>query len=440
MRKPILAIVGRPNVGKSTLFNRIVGGRAAVVEAQPGVTRDRLYRDAEWAGIRFTVVDTGGIATTGDDMAARVTAQAYRAIEEADVILFLLDGQSGLLPEDREVAAILRRTAKPVIVAVNKVDRFDQPLPTAEFYELGLGEPIPLSAREGLNVGDLLDEAVALLPKGEAEKGDTEEEPVSVAIIGRPNVGKSSLLNALLGEERVIVSDVAGTTRDAVDTFFTRGGRRYVFIDTAGIRRKSRISEPIERYSVLRAQKAINRADVALLVLNAVDGVTAQDQRIAGLAEEAGRAIVIAVNKWDLVEKAPDTMDRYREAVRRELSFIGYAPIVFLSALTGQRVSTVFTAIDLARDQFNRRVPTAELNRLLQDAFLATPPPSDRGRRLKLLYATQAAVRPPTFILFVNDPELATNAYRRYLENQLRRAWGFAGTPVRIIWRRREAR
>lgn len=440
MRKAVLAIVGRPNVGKSTLFNRIVGGRAAVVEAQPGVTRDRLHRDAEWAGVPFTVVDTGGIATVSDDMAARVTAQARRAIEEADVIIFLLDGRSGLLPEDREVAAILRRSAKPVIVAVNKVDRFDQPLPTAEFYELGFGEPIPVSAREGLNVGDLLDEAVALLPRDEPRTGDGEEEPTSVAIIGRPNVGKSSLLNALLGEERVIVSEVAGTTRDAVDTFLARGERRYVLIDTAGIRRKSRISEPIERYSVQRAQKAINRADVALLVLDAVDGVTAQDQRIAGLAEEAGRAIVIVVNKWDLVEKASDTVDRYREAIRRELSFIGYAPVVFLSARTGQRVATVFPAIDRARDEFNRRVPTADLNRLLQDAFLATPPPSERGRRLRLLYATQAAVRPPTFVLFVNNPELATNAYRRYLENQLRRAWGFAGTPVRIIWRRRQAR
>ncbi|MDI6906299.1 MAG: ribosome biogenesis GTPase Der [Thermoanaerobacterales bacterium] len=440
MRKPILAIVGRPNVGKSTLFNRIVGGRAAVVEAQPGVTRDRIHREAEWAGVPFTVVDTGGIATVGDDMAARVTAQARRAIEEADVILFLLDGGSGLLPEDHEVAEILRRAAKPVIVAVNKVDRFDQPLPTAEFYELGFGEPIPLSAREGLNVGDLLDEAVALLPRDEAWTGDAAEEPTSVAIIGRPNVGKSSLLNALLGEERVIVSDAAGTTRDAVDTFLARGERRYVFIDTAGIRRKSRISEPIERYSVQRAQKAISRADVALLVLDAVDGVTAQDQRIAGWAEEAGRAIVLVVNKWDLVEKSSDTMDRYREAIRRELGFVGYAPVVFLSARTGQRVSSVFPAIDRARDEFARRVPTAELNRLLQDAFLATPPPSDRGRRLKLLYATQAAVRPPTFVLFVNDPELATNAYRRYLENQLRRAWGFVGTPVRIILRRREAR
>jgi len=439
LRKGILAIVGRPNVGKSTLFNRIVGGRAAVVDAQPGVTRDRLYRDTEWAGVPFTLIDTGGIATVDDDMAARVTAQARRAIEEADVIIFLLDGQTGILPEDREVAAILRRSAKPVIVAVNKVDRFDQPLPTPEFYELGFGEPIPVSAREGLNVGDLLDEAVSLLPAEETGAAVGDEEPTAVAIIGRPNVGKSSLLNALLGEERVIVSDVPGTTRDAVDTFLTRGERRYVFIDTAGIRRKNRISEPLERYSVQRAQKAINRADVALLVLDARDGVTAQDQRIAGLAEEAGRGIVIVVNKWDLVEKTTGTMDRYREAVLRELSFIDYAPVVFLSALTGRRVATVFPAIDRVREEFNRRVPTADLNRLLQDAFMAAPPPSARGRRLKLFYATQAAVRPPTFVLFVNDPELATKAYRRYLENRLRRAWGFTGTPVRIVWRRRQA-
>lgn len=440
MPKPILAIVGRPNVGKSTLFNRIIGGRTAVVEAQPGVTRDRLQRDAEWAGSVFTLVDTGGIAVDAEDnMAARVTAQARQAIAEADVILFLLDGAAGPLPEDHDIAHLLRRSGKPVVIGINKVDRFDLPLPTADFYSLGLGEPIPISAREGLNIGDLLDEVISLMPAYESEE-KTSQEPISVAVVGRPNVGKSSLVNAILGEERVIVSDTAGTTRDAIDTFIARGEHRYVYIDTAGIRRRSRVNERIERYSVLRAQKALARADVALLVLDAVDGVTAQDQRIAGLSEDAGKAMVIVVNKWDLVKKDARTMDQYVGDLRRELAFVTYAPIVFLSALTHQRIPTIFEAVDTAHGEYNHRVPTADLNRVLQDAVLATPPPAERGRRLKLYYATQVAVRPPTFVLFVNRPELATDAYRRYLENRLRRAWGFIGSPLRILWRRREAR
>ncbi|MEW6726366.1 MAG: ribosome biogenesis GTPase Der [Bacillota bacterium] len=439
MNKPLVAIVGRPNVGKSTLFNRIVGTRAAVVEAQPGVTRDRLHQDAEWAGRAFTLVDTGGIDTASEDtMATRVTAQAQQAIAEADLIMFVLDSRDGLVPEDIEVANILRRAGKPVIPVINKIDNFDQPLPLAEFYSLGLGDPVPVSAQLGLNVGDLLDEVVARLA---VEAGDTrEEQAVKVAFIGRPNVGKSSLVNSILGEERVIVSDIPGTTRDAIDTFLERDGRRYVFIDTAGIRRRSRISEPVERYSVMRSQRALERADIAVLVIDAVEGVTAQDKRIAGLAEEAGRGTIIAVNKWDLVPKDSGTMNRYTEAVRRELAFISYAPLVYTSAVTGHRVRNILDAVDSVYAQFTRRVQTSDFNRLMQDAFLAAPPPAEKGRRLKCYYATQVSTGPPTFVLFVNDPALGTNAYRRYLENQVRRAYGFEGTPVRIIWRGRETK
>jgi GTP-binding protein len=439
LNKPLVAIVGRPNVGKSTLFNRIVGTRAAVVEAQPGVTRDRLHQDAEWAGRAFTLVDTGGIDTASEDtMATRVTAQAQQAIAEADLIMFVLDSRDGLVPEDIEVANILRRAGKPVIPVINKIDNFDQPLPLAEFYSLGLGDPVPVSAQLGLNVGDLLDEVVARLA---VEAGDTrEEQAVKVAFIGRPNVGKSSLVNSILGEERVIVSDIPGTTRDAIDTFLERDGRRYVFIDTAGIRRRSRISEPVERYSVMRSQRALERADIAVLVIDAVEGVTAQDKRIAGLAEEAGRGTIIAVNKWDLVPKDSGTMNRYTEAVRRELAFISYAPLVYTSAVTGHRVRNILDAVDSVYAQFTRRVQTSDFNRLMQDAFLAAPPPAEKGRRLKCYYATQVSTGPPTFVLFVNDPALGTNAYRRYLENQVRRAYGFEGTPVRIIWRGRETK
>ncbi|MFZ5899437.1 MAG: ribosome biogenesis GTPase Der [Bacillota bacterium] len=439
MNKPLVAIVGRPNVGKSTLFNRIVGTRAAVVEAEPGVTRDRLYQDVEWSGKAFTLVDTGGIDTIAEDaIAARVTAQAQRAIAEADLIMFILDGRDGLVPEDIEVANILRRAGKPVIPVVNKIDNFDEPLPVAEFYSLGLGDPVPISAQLGLNLGDLLDDVVARLP---AKAEDRQaEQAIKVAFIGRPNVGKSSLVNSILGEERVIVSDIPGTTRDAIDTFLERDGRRYVFIDTAGIRRRSKISEPVERYSVMRSQKALERADIAVLVIDAVDGVTAQDKRIAGLAEEAGRGTIIVVNKWDLVQKDSGTMNRYTEAIRRELAFISYAPLVYTSALTGQRVRNILDAVHSVYAEFTRRVRTSDFNRLIQDAFLAAPPPAEKGRKLKCYYATQVSTGPPTFVLFVNDPALGTNAYRRYLENQVRCAYGFEGTPLRIIWRRREIR
>ncbi|MGC7879593.1 ribosome biogenesis GTPase Der, partial [Desulforudis sp. 1190] len=400
---------------------------------------DRLHQDAEWAGRAFTLVDTGGIDTASEDtMATRVTAQAQQAIAEADLIMFVLDSRDGLVPEDIEVANILRRAGKPVIPVINKIDNFDQPLPLAEFYSLGLGDPVPVSAQLGLNVGDLLDEVVARLA---VEAGATrEEQAVKVAFIGRPNVGKSSLVNSILGEERVIVSDIPGTTRDAIDTFLERDGRRYVFIDTAGIRRRSRISEPVERYSVMRSQRALERADIAVLVIDAVEGVTAQDKRIAGLAEEAGRGTIIAVNKWDLVPKDSGTMNRYTEAVRRELAFISYAPLVYTSAVTGHRVRNILDAVDSVYAQFTRRVQTSDFNRLMQDAFLAAPPPAEKGRRLKCYYATQVSTGPPTFVLFVNDPALGTNAYRRYLENQVRRAYGFEGTPVRIIWRGRETK
>jgi len=436
LTKPVVAIVGRPNVGKSTLFNRILGQRTAVVHPQAGVTRDRLYRDTEWGGHHFTLVDTGGIESkTEEPMAARVAAQARQAIVEADLVLFLVDGRTGLLPEDYQVAEILRRSGKPVILVVNKVDDFAKPLPTAEFYALGLGEPVPISAAEGLNTGDLLDMVIARLP---AVTAVPEAEAVRIAVIGRPNVGKSSLVNALLGEERVIVSDLPGTTRDAIDTRFCRGGGEYVLIDTAGIRRKAKIRASIERYSVLRAAKAVQRADVALLVLDAAEGVTNQDQKIAGLAEEAGKAVIIAVNKWDLLTPDKVSVARYREGIRDELRFIGYAPVLFVSARTGQGLEKLLDTVDAVMAQYRRQIPTRSLNQIVHDALMVTPPPAQKGKRLKFLYGTQVATGPPTFLMFVNDPGLVSQGYRRYLENQLRQVYGLTGTPVRFVFRRRE--
>ncbi|MDN5326719.1 MAG: GTPase [Moorella sp. (in: firmicutes)] len=434
MPKPIVAIVGRPNVGKSTLFNRITGGRVAIVEDTPGVTRDRLYRDAEWCGRQFTLVDTGGIATHQDDpLVARVRSQAEQALKEADVIIFLVDSRTGITADDEEIAGLLRRSNRPVILVANKVEDFSDPTLTHEFYRLGLGDPLPISAAHGLNTGDLLDRVVELLPAVPAGKAG---DALKVAVVGRPNVGKSSLVNRLLGEERVIVSDLPGTTRDAIDTYIRRGQREYILIDTAGMRRKSRVTVPIERYSVLRALRAVERADVVLVILDGTEGVTEQDKKIAGYGHEKGKAAIIVVNKWDLVLKDERTMDHYREAVRQELSFMAYAPVLFISALTGQRVGQVLTTIDAVAEEASRRVATGTLNAVVREAVLLTPPPSVKGQEVKIYYTTQVKVKPPTFVFFTNRPEDVHFSYQRYLENQLRQAFGFEGTPIRLIFRR----
>lgn len=434
MSKPIVAIVGRPNVGKSTLFNRITGGRVAIVEDIPGVTRDRLYRDAEWRGRHFTLVDTGGIASRQDDpLVARVRSQAEQALKEADVIIFLVDSRTGITADDEEIAGLLRRSGRPVILVTNKVEDFTDPSVTNEFYRLGLGDPLPISAAHGLNTGDLLDRVVELLPVSSvSEAGDA----LKVAVVGRPNVGKSSLVNRLLGEERVIVSDLPGTTRDAIDTYIRRGEREYILIDTAGMRRKSRITIPTERYSVLRALRAVERADIVLVILDATEGVTEQDKKIAGYGHEKGKGAIIIINKWDLVPKDERTMDHFREAVRQELSFMPYAPVLFISALTGQRVDRVLTTLDAVGEAASKRVATGILNNVVREAVLLTPPPSVRGREIKIYYATQVKVKPPTFVFFTNRPEEVHFSYQRYLENQLRQAFGFEGTPIRLIFRR----
>ncbi|BCV21483.1 ribosome biogenesis GTPase Der [Moorella sp. Hama-1] len=434
MSKPVVAIVGRPNVGKSTLFNRITGGRVAIVEDTPGVTRDRLYRDAEWCGRQFTLVDTGGIAARLDDpLVARVRSQAEQALKEADVIIFLVDSRTGITADDEEIAALLRRSDRPVLLVANKVEDFSDPTVTHEFYRLGLGDPLPISAAHGMNIGDLLDKVIELLPETPAgEEGDA----VKVAVVGRPNVGKSSLVNRLLGEERVIVSELPGTTRDAIDTYIRRGSKEYILIDTAGMRRKSRITAPTERYSVLRALRAVERADVVLVVLDGTEGVTEQDKKIAGYGHEQGKASIIIVNKWDLVPRDDKTMAHYREAVQQELTFMAYAPVLFISALTGQRVSQVLATIDTVGEAASRRIATGTLNSVVREAVLLTPPPAVKGQEVKIYYATQVKVKPPTFIFFTNRPEGVHFSYQRYLENQLRQAFGFAGTPIRLIFRR----
>jgi len=434
---PIVAIVGRPNVGKSALFNRIAGGRIAIVEGEPGVTRDRLYADAEWRGKRFTIVDTGGLDFREDEgIAGMARRQAELAMAEADVLLFVLDARAGLLPADIEVAEALRRSHKPLLVVANKVDGEALMPNVAEFYALGLGDPFPVSAEHGRGVADLLDAVIARFPDA-PEAGAETGGAIRVAVIGRPNVGKSSLVNRLAGEERSIVSDIPGTTRDAVDTLIERGSSRFVLVDTAGIRRKSRIDGAVERYSVLRALRAIDRATVCLMLLDATEGVTEQDKRICGYAHEAGKAIILVVNKWDLVEKDSKTMDRYEAQIRRELGFVQYAPILFVSAKTGQRVQRLFELIEYVAEQHALRIPTGRLNEALQEAVSRRQPPSDKGERLKLLYITQVGVQPPTFALFVNEPRLMHYSYARYLENQLREAFGFVGTPLVFSLRKR---
>lgn len=428
--KPIVAIVGRPNVGKSTLFNRLIGARHAIVEDVPGVTRDRLYRDATWLDRDFTVIDTGGIDFTdkNDQILTGILRQAAIAIEEAHVIIFVTDSRTGLTLEDREAADFLRRSGKPVILCVNKMDNFAKVDAIIDFYELGLGEPIPVSAIHGMNTGDLLDAVVAHFPpKHELQQ---EEACVSIAVVGRPNVGKSSLTNRLLGQERSIVADMAGTTRDAIDSDFRRNGELYRIIDTAGMRRRGKIAETTERYSVARALHAVDRSDVVLLVLDARDGVTEQDQRIAGYAHEAGKALVVIVNKWDLLKKNDRTMQEFAARLKENLAFMTYAQVVYVSALTGQRVNKIMDYVDSAAAEQVKRIPSSRLNEVLNEAVLLNPLPGDKGRRLKIFYASQAGVKPPTFLFFVNDSELMHFSYLRYLENQLRKNFGFEGTPL----------
>ncbi|MEW5899247.1 MAG: ribosome biogenesis GTPase Der [Bacillota bacterium] len=434
MPKPVVAIVGRPNVGKSTLFNRLVGERVAIVEEKPGVTRDRLEKDVEWSGRVFTLVDTGGLDfQETDEISGKTRRQVELAIREADVLLFLVDARAGLTPADEEIAQMLRRSEKPVLLVANKAEKFAGE--HYDFFRLGLGEPIPVSAALGLNTGDLLDQILQALPAREEEA--CPEELIRVAVVGRPNVGKSSLVNKILGFERVIVSPQPGTTRDAIDTLFEHAGRRFLLVDTAGIRRKSKIDEATERYSVMRAFKAIDSCDVSLVMLDALEGVTEQDKRIAGYVHEKGKASILTVNKWDLLKKDKRAADRYREEVDQELPFLSYAPVAFISALTGKGIRQLLQLVVDVWGEFNRTIPTGSLNALLADLQLRNPPPSQKGKRLKIFYGTQVQNRPPTFALFVNDPELLHFSYLRYLENQLRLAWGFTGTPLRFFFRRR---
>ncbi|MZP28864.1 ribosome biogenesis GTPase Der [Heliobacterium undosum] len=438
MAKPIVAIVGRPNVGKSTLFNRLTGGRVAIVEDQPGVTRDRLYRDANWLDREFTVVDTGGLdfGDRENPFSAIIHKQAEAAMEEADVILFLVDGRSGITADDEAVATILRKAKKPVFLVVNKIEDFSQRERYFDFYSLGLGEPIPISASHGMNTGDLLDAVVAVLPENNGD--DEDPDAIKIAVIGRPNVGKSSLVNAILGQERVIVSDIPGTTRDAIDTAFDRDNKRYILIDTAGMRRKGKIDEAVERYSVMRSLRAIDRSDVVLMVIDASQGVTEQDKKIAGYAHEAGKACVLVLNKWDLVPKDDKTMNRFDKVVRSEMGFLAYAPTIYVSALTKQRLPKILELVDFVAEQATRRISTSVINELLADIQRVTPAPTDRGRRLKILFVTQTGVKPPTFVFFVNDEDLFHFSYRRHVENRFRETFGFEGVPMRIIIRERE--
>ena len=435
--KPLVAIVGRPNVGKSTLFNRLVGKRLAIVEDTPGVTRDRLYAKSDWNGREFDVVDTGGIEPTADtEILVFMREQAQIAIDMADVIIFMTDITTGVTAADKDVALMLQKSRKPILLAVNKMDSIGPDNPDIyEFYSLGLGDPISVSAVHGHGTGDILDECVKLMPPGSPDEED--DDAIRVAVIGKPNAGKSSLINKILGEKRLIVSEVAGTTRDAVDTRFENEQGKYVFIDTAGIRRKSKVSGRIEKYSVLRAQLAIERSDVCIIMIDAREGVTEQDTKVAGLAHEAGKASIITVNKWDLIEKDTNTMEKMRRDVLRDLSYMTYAPVLFISALTGQRVDRLFELVNYVNDQAAMRITTGMLNGLLADATTRVQPPTDKGRRLKIYYITQAGVRPPTFVCFCNDSELFHFSYMRYLENQIRSVFGLEGTPVRMVVRER---
>lgn len=438
MSKPIVAIVGRPNVGKSTLFNVLAGEQISIVKDTPGVTRDRIYADVTWLDHYFTLIDTGGIEPESSDVLLKfMREQAEIAIETADVILFLVDVRQGLVDADYKVADMLRRSHKPIVLVVNKVDSFEKFMPDVyEFYNLGLGDPQPISASSRLGLGDMLDEVIKYF--GDNSKDEAEDERPRIAIIGKPNAGKSSIINRLLGEERVIVSDIAGTTRDAIDTEVVRNGNRYVFIDTAGLRRKSKIKEDLERYSIIRTVSAVERCNVAVLVIDAVEGVTEQDAKIAGIAHERGKGLIIAVNKWDLVEKNDKTIYRYTEDIRDVLSFAPYAELIFISAQTGQRLPKLFDMIDAVIENHSLRIATGVLNEIVSEAVVMQQPPSDKGKRLKIYYVTQVSVKPPTFVIFVNDKELMHFSYTRYLENRIRDTFGFRGTPLKFIIRERK--
>ncbi len=438
MSKPIVAIVGRPNVGKSTLFNALAGENISIVKDTPGVTRDRIYADVEWLNYTFTLIDTGGIEPDSRDIIlSQMREQAQIAIDTADVIIFIVDVKQGLVDSDSKVADMLRRSRKPVVLVVNKADHYEKTLPDVyEFYNLGIGDPVPISAVSKQGLGDMLDEVVKHFPDDEMEA--EEDDRPRIAVVGKPNVGKSSIINKLLGENRVIVSNIAGTTRDAIDTAITWNGREYVFIDTAGLRRKSKIKEELERYSIIRTVTAVERADVVAVVIDAVEGVTEQDAKIAGIAHDRGKGILVVVNKWDAIEKDDKTIYKYTNKVRETLSFMPYAEIMFVSAETGQRLPKLFEKIDMIIENQAMRVATGVLNEILSEAVALQQPPSDKGRRLKLYYITQVAVKPPTFVIFVNDKELMHFSYTRYLENKIRDTFGFRGTSLKFIIRERK--
>lgn len=439
MSKPVVAIVGRPNVGKSTLFNKLVGARLSIVDDTPGVTRDRIYGDCEWGGRTLLLVDTGGIEPYSDDIILKqMRRQAQLAIDSADVIILVTDVRSGVVSTDREVASMLQKSGKPIVLCVNKCDTVGEPpAEYYEFYNLGLGDPIAVSSVHGMGTGDLLDAVCEYLPP--AEENEEEDDTVKVAVIGKPNVGKSSLVNAILGEDRMIVSDIAGTTRDATDSYVENKYGKFVFIDTAGLRRKSRVYDSIEKYSVIRARIAVERAQVCVIMIDAVEGFTEQDSKVAGIAHELGKACIIAVNKWDAVEKDGKTMDSYRKKLMNDFSFMSYAPIIFISAKTGLRLDRLFELIKYVDDQNAMRISTGRLNDLLADATARVQPPTDKGRRLKIFYMTQASTRPPTFVCFVNRKDLFHYSYQRYIDNQIRSVFGLEGTPTRMIIRERES-
>lgn len=439
MSKPVVAIVGRPNVGKSTLFNKLVGARLSIVDDTPGVTRDRIYGDCEWGGRTLLLVDTGGIEPYSDDIILKqMRRQAQLAIDSADVIILVTDVRSGVVSTDREVASMLQKSGKPIVLCVNKCDTVGEPpAEYYEFYNLGLGDPIAVSSVHGMGTGDLLDAVCEYLPP--AEENEEEDDTVKVAVIGKPNVGKSSLVNAILGEDRMIVSDIAGTTRDATDSYVENKYGKFVFIDTAGLRRKSRVYDSIEKYSVIRARMAVERAQVCVIMIDAVEGFTEQDSKVAGIAHELGKACIIAVNKWDAVEKDGKTMDSYRKKLMNDFSFMSYAPIIFISAKTGLKLDRLFELIKYVDDQNAMRISTGRLNDLLADATARVQPPTDKGRRLKIFYMTQASTRPPTFVCFVNRKDLFHYSYQRYIDNQIRSVFGLEGTPTRMIIRERES-
>ncbi|MBE6009435.1 MAG: ribosome biogenesis GTPase Der [Lachnospiraceae bacterium] len=438
MSKPVVAVVGRPNVGKSTLFNALAGERISIVKDTPGVTRDRIYADAEWLNHSFTLIDTGGIEPdTKDIILSQMREQAQIAIDTADVILFLTDVRQGVQDADAKVADMLRKSKKPVLLVVNKVDNFDKYMADVyEFYNLGIGDPLPISASAKLGLGDMLEKLVSYFPQSNNEE-DEDERP-KIAVVGKPNVGKSSLINRLTGKNRVIVSDIAGTTRDAIDTDIRFNGKEYVFIDTAGLRRKSKIKEELERFSIIRAVTAIERSDAVIIVIDAIEGVTEQDAKIAGIAHERGKGIIIAVNKWDAIEKNDRSVAEYTDNIRRILSFMPYAEITFISALSGQRLNKLFPLIDMVIENNSMRIATGVLNEILMEAVALQQPPSDKGRRLKIYYMTQVAVKPPTFVIFVNDKKLMHFSYTRYLENRIRESFGFRGTALKFIIRERK--